>query len=71
MKLIVAVFVILALALGGFVGFIAFDSSSEGSAQKSGIVGRKVTTISYGEEVDFSQHVTPGVVTIFNFTGDW
>lgn len=71
MKVIVSVFVILAVALAGFVGFVAVDSKSAAPSKGPGIVDRKVETISHGAPVSFADHVSSGVVTVFNFTGDW
>ncbi|HMQ23951.1 MAG TPA: hypothetical protein PKE00_15785 [Planctomycetota bacterium] len=75
MKIIISVFVVLALAMAGFVGFIVFDASpseqSDATSAVVGDVGAKVATISRGERVEFSDHVTPGVLTVFDFTADW
>lgn len=73
MKTIIAVLVVLAVALAGFVGFVVVDSgqSSHDPSAYEGAKGAPVATISRGERVDFEDHLTPGIVTIFDFTADW
>lgn len=42
-----------------------------GSSDALAAAGPLVATISHGERVDFSAHVVPGTLTVFDFTADW
>ncbi|MCA8969679.1 MAG: hypothetical protein KDC95_07845 [Planctomycetes bacterium] len=73
MKVIIGIFVVLALAIAGFAGFIAFDSSTESGAGGAGLRASDalVATISHGERVEFRDHVNNEGLTLFDFTADW